>query len=115
MRISDWSSDLCSSDLEAAKRMAGPFRSRNRYPEALQRSERLFTQLEFWRRDCAHAADRPSGESRHRSVSGRSTIFTVFEPGNTGYQTRTGISEERRLGKECVSTFRSRWSPYNKK
>src|SRR3546814_9941774 len=73
--------------------MAGPFRSRNRYPEALQRSERLFTQLEFWRRDCAHAADRPSGESRHRSVSGRSTIFTVFEPGNTGYQTRTRSEE----------------------
>src|SRR3546814_11095078 len=24
-------------------------------------------------------------------------------------------SEERRLGKECVSTCRSRWSPYHKK
>src|SRR3546814_17788775 len=24
-------------------------------------------------------------------------------------------SEERRVGKECVSTFRSRWSPYNSK
>src|SRR3546814_18199472 len=24
-------------------------------------------------------------------------------------------SEERRVGKECVSTGRSRWSPYNKK
>src|SRR3546814_13858517 len=24
-------------------------------------------------------------------------------------------SEARRVGKECVSTFRSRWSPYNKK
>src|SRR3546814_11162770 len=24
-------------------------------------------------------------------------------------------SEERRLGKECVSTFRSRWSPYHEK
>src|SRR3546814_18879675 len=22
-------------------------------------------------------------------------------------------SEERRVGKECISTFRSRWSPYN--
>src|SRR3546814_15204456 len=25
----------------------------------------------------------------------------------------TKRSEERRVGKECVSTFRSRWSPYN--
>src|SRR3546814_15872876 len=26
-----------------------------------------------------------------------------------------GSSEERRVGKECVSTGRSRWSPYSKK
>src|SRR3546814_11156841 len=26
-----------------------------------------------------------------------------------------GRSEERRVGKECVSTCRSRWSPYNEK
>src|SRR3546814_11452042 len=26
-----------------------------------------------------------------------------------------GRSEERRVGKECVSTCRSRWSPYNQK
>src|SRR3546814_19140567 len=102
MRISDWSSDLCSSDLEAAKRMAGPFRSRNRYPEALQRNERLFTQLEFWRRDCAHAADRPSGESRHRAVYGRSHIFTVFDTGKKADQNGTGSSKlkggDRRSG-----------------
>src|SRR3546814_20599155 len=28
---------------------------------------------------------------------------------------RRGRSEERRVGKECVSTCRSRWSPYHKK
>src|SRR3546814_20250034 len=33
-------------------------------------------------------------------------------PGNRGYPAR---SEERRLGKECVRTCRSRWSPYHKK
>src|SRR3546814_9797641 len=27
--------------------------------------------------------------------------------------TRTARSEERRVGKECVSTCRSRWSPYH--
>src|SRR3546814_14208234 len=26
---------------------------------------------------------------------------------------KTGRSEERRVGKECVSTCRSRWSPYH--
>src|SRR3546814_3955816 len=29
------------------------------------------------------------------------------------HQTREGRSEERRVGKECVSTCRSRWSPYH--
>src|SRR3546814_20758551 len=30
-----------------------------------------------------------------------------------GVAQATGRSEERRVGKECVSTFRSLWSPYN--
>src|SRR3546814_6596154 len=29
------------------------------------------------------------------------------------YQAVLGRSEERRVGKECVSTCRSRWSPYH--
>ena len=29
------------------------------------------------------------------------------------YPSQTGRSEERRVGKECVSTCRSRWSPYH--
>src|SRR3546814_13290245 len=31
----------------------------------------------------------------------------------TGLRLRDDRSEERRVGKECVSTCRSRWSPYN--
>src|SRR3546814_19383022 len=30
-----------------------------------------------------------------------------------GYKAGTTRSEERRVGKECVSTCRSRWSPYH--
>src|SRR3546814_1752264 len=33
--------------------------------------------------------------------------------GLTGMYARRGRSEERRVGKECVSTCRSRWSPYH--
>src|SRR3546814_17051400 len=33
----------------------------------------------------------------------------------TGVWYNQGRSEERRVGKECVSTCRSRWSPYHKK
>src|SRR3546814_18808497 len=36
------------------------------------------------------------------------------EPGASGTQYSDDMrSEERRVGKECVSTCRSRWSPYN--
>src|SRR3546814_13765340 len=31
----------------------------------------------------------------------------------TGYSPLISRSEERRVGKECVSTCRSRWSPYH--
>src|SRR3546814_11202432 len=72
MRISDWSSDVCSSDL------------------AFQRP---------WR---VGGRSTPGGRriARARGLSER--------------QVR-GRSEERRVGKECVSTCRSRWSPYHKK
>src|SRR3546814_3725333 len=33
--------------------------------------------------------------------------------GPSGDPQRGGRSEERRVGKECVSTCRSRWSPYH--
>src|SRR3546814_14133033 len=36
-------------------------------------------------------------------------------PGTTEEQFKWMRSEERRVGKECVSTCRSRWSPYHSK
>src|SRR3546814_14530128 len=36
--------------------------------------------------------------------------YWVINPASVGIQNR---SEERRVGKECVSTCRSRWSPYH--
>src|SRR3546814_2029904 len=40
-------------------------------------------------------------------------MSAIFEPSIIGVTTRPGEmrSEERRVGKECVSTCRSRWSP----
>src|SRR3546814_1897760 len=62
MRISDWSSDVCSSDLRCA------------------------------------------GTHRHSRQGWRRL---------PGFARRRNRSEERRVGKECVSTCRSRWSPYH--
>src|SRR3546814_7019105 len=80
MRISDWSSDVCSSDLEKAWSA--------RDPVALAA---LFAEDGFVL---------PSGRP---PVRGRAAIREYY----------TGRSEERRVGKECVSTCRSRWSPYH--
>src|SRR3546814_18376441 len=46
-----------------------------------------------------------------------SMIEGVRQIRGTSYNqvTQKTRSEERRVGKECVSTCRSRWSPYNKK
>src|SRR3546814_14283521 len=96
MRISDWSSDVCSSDLQHAA---------------------IVVQVEVvgLERLVAHRLD-------HR-------VAAVFDPqagvvdqlrarpvqrlrafGQAGEHVEFARSEERRVGKECVSTCRSRWS-----
>src|SRR3546814_14407720 len=71
MRISDWSADVCSSDL---------------LPIRFQLAKR--------KRHASHGAGHAGFASDHRDRD---------------------RSEERRVGKECVSTCRSRWSPYHEK
>src|SRR3546814_11847811 len=43
---------------------------------------------------------------------GLSVAYKAFD-NLSGFRTLFGRSEERRVGKECVSTCRSRWSPYH--
>src|SRR3546814_5807303 len=74
MRISDWSSDVCSSDLWVFQHMAH-----------------------------ADRAQQPLCHHLHRGRDGDEAAIA-------GDVDR---SEERRVGKECVSTCRSRWSPYH--
>src|SRR3546814_9501017 len=81
MRISDWSSDVCSSDLvKTLTSETSPPRS---------------------------ALDRPSSRPW---TGGRLNLGTDLPISADGISPR---SEERRVGKEGVSTCRSRWSPYH--
>src|SRR3546814_11417887 len=82
MRISDWSSDVCSSDLRrgAARAVQGPR---------------------------ASPCDRRSAHPIPGPVLARSAIAFGDPVPPAPHR-----SEERRVGKECVSTCRSRWSPY---
>src|SRR3546814_7791631 len=72
MRISDWSSDVCSSDL--------------------------------------HCRAQPDRRTHYKDGRG---AWSLCLSRNRAVRSRQPRSEERRVGKECVSTCRSRWSPYH--
>src|SRR3546814_19910677 len=97
MRISDWSSDVCSSDLTIA---ATP----PRHADHLPGSVRIAKPSHVGRTDRGRADAQFSGSAER-----------PFAPGTTGVAVRQGgiasRSEERRVGQECVSTCRSWWSP----
>src|SRR3546814_15081496 len=88
MRISDWSSDVCSSDLAAV-------RSAWRWRFVTMRScSSVIARLPvFTKRNGSSAWTRQAREAAIRRHEKR--------------------SEERRVGTESVSTCRSRWSPYH--
>src|SRR3546814_8531212 len=88
MRISDWSSDVCSSDLAAVDLM----------DQATQHNGSLAEQTATSARVLADQAERLTGQVQ---------FFRTVAPPPALPQR----SEERRGGKECVSTCRSRWSP----
>src|SRR3546814_20887925 len=98
MRISDWSSDVCSSDLPIPE--SAPARPINPYG-----SSKLVT--EWMLRDLALAGDLRYVALRYFNVAG------ADPQGRSGQLGPVAKIGERRVGKEGVSTCRSRWSPYS--
>src|SRR3546814_17730279 len=103
MRISDWSSDVCSSDvLETALRLRVAFAA----------GAVLFVVL------CGWLATRMGSEFIPNLDEGDLAVQALRLPGTSLTQSlemqfQIERSEERRVGKECVGTCRSRWSPYH--
>src|SRR3546814_15859691 len=96
MRISDWSSDVCSSDLAAfASRVNGiDWMAPETKKEAIRKVETIAVGVgypESWRDYGSYSVS--AGNAYANEVAGQKR------------------SEERRVGKACVSTSRSRWSP----
>src|SRR3546814_14444789 len=98
MRISDWSSDVCSSDLTAAAPI--PLDEVEPVEAILRRFDSAGMSLGALSPEAHEALAVAMNRLGARSNSGKGGE----DPDR---------SEERRVGKECVSTCRSRWSPYH--
>src|SRR3546814_13668341 len=98
MRISDWSSDVCSSDLQENQDTEGDQEGADGGDEV----EGIPAESRRIGVDAARHADQ--SRKMHREEGD-------IEPG----EDKPERSEERRVGKECVSACRSRWSPYHYK
>src|SRR3546814_11863004 len=99
MRISDWSSDVCSSDLSSSSPCGSKLGSD-------QRSNRLtsFARMTSLGLSLAMCGIRTWLDHLFAAL-GTQDDFTGL-----GHAAR---SEERRVGKECVCTCRSRWWTYH--
>src|SRR3546814_8782098 len=85
MRISDWSSDVCSSDLAYVL-----------HARAWRETSLLLELLTEHHGRIGLVARGVQGPKKH-------VLRAALQP--------LQRSEERRVGKECVSTCRSRWAP----
>src|SRR3546814_13175712 len=103
MRISDWSSDVCSSDLQVEE---GATQSLFQAPAHPYTQGLLGASLHGGKTLHYSEARLPEIRTDKDANNGHNT-FTLHTPA-LPEQIR---SEERRVGKECVSTCRSRWSP----
>src|SRR3546814_15367737 len=99
MRISDWSSDVCSSDLQRLAAFKASGRKQNLASMVEIMADTAYTDL--------------------RGFDVLPEILKIMKMGTLTDDQQAVVdlmqqrSEERRVGKECVSTCRSRWSPYN--
>src|SRR3546814_17667394 len=100
MRISDWSSDVCSSDLPLADVVVARqivFAAPAVEVEIAPGPVRYQDRRGIAQPDVAERLDDHLGEGRGLARGGGGFVR----------------SDERRVGQEGVSTCRSRWSPYH--
>src|SRR3546814_19802635 len=95
MRISDWSSDVCSSDL-------------------LLTAVALFS-FAACEKEGPVGPQGPAGPQGEQGAPGPKGDKGDPGTANVVYSDWIDRSEERRVGNECVSTCGSRWSPYHYK
>src|SRR3546814_9394735 len=117
MRISDWSSDVCSSDLDGCEhdaergdeqRVQQP--DQERLPVC--RDRRIGDEVEEDVETGGRLEEAEAGCNAERGKIGERIVDEPPDQRDERGQDEDLRSEERRVGKECVSTCRSRGSPY---
>src|SRR3546814_13972930 len=102
MRISDWSSDVCSSDLTMPELdglgVARKLAEKDDPPAVIFVTAHDDFAVEAFDLDAIDYVLKPVASDRLERAIERAVARR---------------SEERRVGKECVSTCRARWSPYH--
>src|SRR3546814_12097472 len=103
MRISDWSSDVCSSDLRivfVGQNYDGPSDT------VIDGANRMIMP------GLVNVHSHPSHEPAYRGIREEHGVSNMYL---SGLYARSGAfrTEERRVWKEWVSTCRSRWSTYH--
>src|SRR3546814_13129365 len=117
MRISDWSSDVCSSDLDLGRR----HHDRARWSDGAGGPGAPVLDCRFQKGLCMKhwVFWLPLGLFALFIIV---VAFGIIKPSDTTIESRmigkalpqfTLRSEKRRVGKECFSTCRSRWSTYH--
>src|SRR3546814_19888053 len=102
MRISDWSSDVCSSDLPPVERPC----------PLLQIGGRIGLEWQAVGHLIGIASTQQIGVEAAIIAGSFDPYVAGAQPiAQRGHDGRLVRSEERRVGKECVSTCRYRWSP----
>src|SRR3546814_14375980 len=97
MRISDWSSDVCSSDLD----LNGDLGTVERGSARIRHQSQAGSFADLGERCSCLFPDVVATDDIVRVLGGQLEVEVVEA---------VIRSEERRVGKECVSTCRSRWS-----
>src|SRR3546814_14724833 len=122
MRISDWSSDVCSSDLGRQRinpilRRRGPTKSHVARSPSLHQNHPLqlySCPAEYFETALGCFETQPKAVCLSCNLPAHKSVRC-----HGGMQIEVGVfiqeqrSEERRVGKECVSTCRSRWWTYH--
>src|SRR3546814_15802395 len=105
MRISDWSSDVCSSDLEKIRHTP----TLVVHGDELDVPFRVVLKLELLQ----HTGSFKARGALNSVMSLDPAVEGVVAASGGNHGAAVASSAERRVAKECVSTCRSRWSPYH--